>query len=222
MNQWYLFRKSSDEKITGTHPQTDGMKYGYDLRKVNSIWNLPNKKLPDFDPDFDHFVLDKKAKLTDIISTGLISASGLIVSEKIKEIFSLYRLPDHKYFKAKVSHKKIVYNDYYWLHFISDNVTLIDFKKSEFIRRDTHFDDDQELLTVANASDLLKERQITSLRHIFPKTLQLLNHEAYDFLYFNDFWNKYYINEKLLNKLKDLNCSGFDYIKISFQLNEIN
>ena len=104
--QWYSISPSTNEKIIGTFPQTDGMGPGYNLRGANSVWNLPNLRKPDFEPDFDCFRLDKKAKLTDVISTAIINACGFIVSDKLKNIFDEFKLPPHIYYPVKILHKK--------------------------------------------------------------------------------------------------------------------
>ena len=49
--EWYSIRTSTDEKVTGTHPQVDAMKSGYNIKKNDSVWNIPNLKMPNFNPD---------------------------------------------------------------------------------------------------------------------------------------------------------------------------
>ena len=219
---WYTFTTSTELKIVGDYPQTDGMKLDYDLRKPTSVWNLPNCSFPDFEPDLDYFLLTKKAKLTDIVSTALINAAGFIVSEKVKNILSEFRLPEHKYFSAKLKYKNQIYSNYYWLHFGSDNAALIDFNNSTFVRRDPilTFNDDMEELVISNVSDLDNESRKDTVESIFPTSLQVNNQDGYDFLYFNDFWNNFFIKGTLLEKLLENNCTGCDYKKTSFQLTE--
>lgn len=217
--EWYSLRTSTDEKVTGTHPQTDGMRYGYDLRKADSIWNIPNLKLPDFEPDLDYFVLDKKAKLTDVISTGLISASGFILNDRVKNIFDRFKLPAHKYFPAKVMCKKEIHDNYYWFHLLDDCVNNIDFENSKFIRRDPIFKEDFEKLNISNKEELFSEKQKSSLKHIFPERLTINNSNNLNFLFFNSFWINYFVSAEILDALETEKCTGFDHNEISFKMN---
>lgn len=212
--QWYSISLSKDEKIIGTFPQTDGMGPAYNLKGPNSVWNLPNLRKPDFEPDFDCFRLDKKSKLTDVISTAIINACGFIISDKLKNIFDEFKLPPHIYYAIKILHKNEIISNYYWLHFTDDNTKDIDFSNSEFIRRDPLFVNDFEKLGISNIEDLYNERKKSNLKHIFPAKLKIAINP--DFLLFGKFWNKYYISDTLRNKIK--NCDGFEFTMIDFKL----
>ena len=40
--------------------------------------------------------LDRRAKVTDVMSAGTISATGLLVNKKVREIFNQHNLMSHK------------------------------------------------------------------------------------------------------------------------------
>lgn len=129
---WYSFSASNDEKEVGEYPQTDMMGPNYDLNAPNSVWNISNLKKLTFQPNLEYFILCKKAKVTDIISTATINARGFLVSEKLKNILSKFQLAEHCYYPAKLIHKKNIINNFFWLHFIKDNSHDIDFEHSTF------------------------------------------------------------------------------------------
>lgn len=213
--EWYSFSPTTDEKICGAYTQTDGMGPGYNLRGNNSVWNIPNLRKPNFEPDFDCFMLDKKAKLTDIISTSTINACGFIVSDKLKNLFDNFKLPPHIYYPVVLLHKKERITNYYWLHFTEDNTKYIDFDNSEFIRRDPLFVNDFERLNIKNEEDLISERKKSNLKHIFPSKLRLLNKG--DLLVFGVFWNKFFINSLLAQNIEK-GSTGVSTAKVNFIL----
>ncbi len=89
---YFILTNSTGKDIGKEYPQTDGMGGFYQFGDSNSISNLPNLKIPDFIPNLDYFNIHKNSKLTDFISTGLITAMGFIVSEKAKNILEQFNL----------------------------------------------------------------------------------------------------------------------------------
>jgi hypothetical protein len=79
------------------------------------------------------FQLEPKAKLTDVLSDASISAYGLLVNEKVRNILAEFTLMRHSYYKCIVrdSHGKT--HNYSWLH-LADNSLLnkIDYRNSKF------------------------------------------------------------------------------------------
>ncbi|MBX3239012.1 MAG: hypothetical protein KIT80_09540 [Chitinophagaceae bacterium] len=211
--EWYLFAPTTDERTCGAYTQTDGMGPGYNLRGPNSVWNISNLKKPDFEPDFDCFMLDKKAKLTDIISTSIINARGFIVSNNLKTIFDNSRLPSHIYYPVVLLYKKERITNYYWLHFIEDNTKDIDFRKSEFEL--THplpfFRTESVILNNKELSVIEANKAANPDFKVFPRFIQLNKSLDADFLIFEFLYNKCYISEKLYNDFKTNNISGIDF-----------
>lgn len=84
---------------------------------------------------FLDMVFEKKAAITDVISVS-ISADGLMISQKMKEILEKFNLGDHRFYPAKIldTKKNQIYT-YYWLHFIFNEAKqdYIDYPNSKFV-----------------------------------------------------------------------------------------
>ena len=92
-----------------------------------------------FDSEF-LFELQPKAKLTDVLSQAAISAHGLLINKKVRDLISGLNIMQHRYYKCLVKDLKDVRHDYYWLH-ISDYSVLnkINYKESKFYLREGGF-----------------------------------------------------------------------------------
>jgi len=218
--KYYGIFASTDEKIIGKYTQTEGMGGVYDLRKPTSVWKIPTLKPIPFEPDLDYFNLEKKAKLTDVISTGLISAPGFIVNDKVKSIFDQFKLPKHKYYSAKVMHKGVKY-DYFWFHIEEDIVTdnAVNFDNSKFELRDpVPFMGDPVGLDVHSTDELMKVwKENAGINVIVPLNLALKsNFENYDMLGLKTFSQRVVVNESLKTQLEN-DVTGFEF-KPSFPI----
>lgn len=116
--------------VGNVFPQTVGLFPGYDEYAPNSMTRLTNAEFPVIPPDL-RFVLDPKTWLTDVISVGNISASGLLVNGRLKEVLEEYKIPNHEFYEADVHDTHSVYR-YFWLHIVPDDEEWIDFSRSRF------------------------------------------------------------------------------------------
>lgn len=209
---WHSISISTDEKIIGTYPQTNGMGHGYNLKGANSIWNLPNLKAPTFEPDFDCFQLDKKAKLTDVISTSLISACGFIVNDKVKSIFDLFKLPPHIYFPVKILHKKDIITNYYWLHFTDENSINIDFKNSIFeLTHPLPFFRTDSIILEGKEFDILTASKLANPDYkLFPKKVKLKRPQNIDFMVFDFLYQPFYASDDMIKAVNNNLITGLN------------
>jgi len=213
---YHKLSTSTDESIVGKVTQTEGMGGLYDLRKSTSVWKIPSLEPMSFEPDLDYFNLEKKAKLTDVISTGLITAPGFILNEKVRSIFDQYKLPKHRYYPAKVVLKGVKH-DYFWFH-IEENIVLdnvIDFGRSEFeLRHSLRFLGEPSKLSLHSMDDLAKVwKEYAGIQDVYPLQLVLRNDlKDYDMLAFRSFRDRIVINEPLKNQLEHDQVSGFEFM----------
>ncbi len=133
MNKYYFINHSTDLKIIGHYPQVEHISHEchLSLSTPYSLKNLVSWKFPDKEPMLDYLILHKKAKLTDVLSFGMISAQGFLVSERFKEILEQLHLMPHKFYPAKIEYKGTLFN-YCFLHLVSSSYDIIDFQKSKF------------------------------------------------------------------------------------------
>lgn len=162
-------------KIGKVYPQVDGMGNGYNLRKPNSVWEIQEYSNLDFFPDLNYFKVSNSAKLTDFISTDLISASGFLVSDKTKKVFDQYQISKHIYYPARLKYKMNFYENYYWLHFVENDNDIIDFPTSTFVL--THplpfFREDVIELTFSGQEEALSSYRNNNDKKLFPRKLTL-------------------------------------------------
>lgn len=139
--QYYIFKEACATKETGQeYPQIQKWKLGYNDDKADSYYSYYDASskgsiLPDFAPDLDALVMHNRSKQTDLISSGL--SIGLIISKKLKIIFEQFKFPPHRFYTAKIIHKKIELNDYYFMHVVSDYyndyLDFLDYDQSVFV-----------------------------------------------------------------------------------------
>jgi hypothetical protein len=133
MPDYYILEVACNTKETGPeYPQVQKMNPGYDYKAPNSVYALSRavEKLPEFQPNLNYFIVEGKAKLTDLLSAAPISG-GLLISPLFKSVLEKFRMPIYQFYPAMVSHKK-AYFDYYWLHLISNLVDSVNYSKSTF------------------------------------------------------------------------------------------
>lgn len=92
------------------------MGQGYDYEGARSVHRLSCDALPLFEPDFHTVILERGAKLTDLISSAPLSTPGFVVSSKLREVLEAHRLPQRKYFPLPMLHHGKPVSGYFWLH----------------------------------------------------------------------------------------------------------
>ena len=121
------------EETTGfVWPQISNESPIYLNKGSNSVMNLVADKFPDFIPDLNYYELDKKAKLTDMLSGGKVNANGFVISEKLKEIFERHYTVPTQYYPAKIKMENSFVDNYYLMQIVSDLSDNIDFRHSKF------------------------------------------------------------------------------------------
>jgi hypothetical protein len=157
------------------------------------------------------FELEKKSKLTDLISQASISSIGLLVSAKLKEILIKHKLPKYKLYQSelKISNLSI---DYFWVHFNFENfINFIDFENSIFYY--TKFEMQVEQISIKDFNEykmLKKENGI--MWDVEIESIKLKDNLIDDFDLFNfyPFTRNIFISEKLKNDIVQNSISGIE------------
>jgi len=132
--RYYIFEPACDTPETGSqYPQVQKMGAGYDFESSNSVRVLSKsyKDFPDFKPNFDYLVVHAQAKLTDLLSIAVIHG-GFLISERLKRVFEGLNIAPHRFYSAKLKHRKAFYENYYWMYIICNLSSFVDYKKSSF------------------------------------------------------------------------------------------
>lgn len=202
---YYILKPAVDTPETGSaYPAVESYP-DYDFDAPNSVYKLDSNKFPDFSPDI-RFKLAKEAKLCDVIAQGTISASGLLISEKLKRRLETESLVPHKFFPAMIEVNEGKVKQYHWLHFVwPDGIKYLDFKKSKF--------------KIKRASKDLGEIQIENLNDLHSKQgelgfLKMIYNYEYTFLdpnfdlFVHPLNKTIFVSEKL--KAKMANFTGIE------------
>lgn len=129
--KYYILKPAVDTPETSsTYPAVESYDH-YDFNAPNSVHKLTLREFPDFKPDIK-FKLKSGAKLTDMLSQAAISAHGFLVSDKLKNIFSQLSIVPHKFYPAYIEDTQGALHNYYWMHIVWENFSIINWDKSHF------------------------------------------------------------------------------------------
>ncbi len=210
MNQYYILKPAVGTKETGmAYPAVESFE-DYNFNKADSVYNLDSDCFPDFVPDIS-YKLAKGAKLCDVMEKSNISACGLLINEKVKEVLEQFNLVPHKYFPATIEDKGTVHQ-YYWVHFVwEDGINFLDFKNSKF--------------KIKRVSKDLGEVEVLSLHELHSKQgelgfMNMIHNYEYTFLnpnldlFIHPLNKTIFVSENLKSKMA--NFSGADFITAQY------
>lgn len=176
----------------------------------NEAFKINNEKKLDYSPKLS-FKLEKGAKTTDILSQAEISALGLIINEKVKNIFNHFQLIEHQLFPITLQN---ISATYYWLHLIADleKIDWIDYSQSTFYRNEFGFR--EENLSFSSYDDFAKKRtEINNMSNIKIENIKLnknFKNKNFDLFTLPFLSSDIYISQKLKIELEKNKISGIE------------
>lgn len=213
---YYIFKPAVNTSETGpVFPQVQKMRPGYNYKAPNSVYALSRevKQLPDYTPDLDYFIVNGKAKLTDLLSVSVIHG-GFLVSAKLKQVLQGFYLPTHQFYPARIEYKKNYY-DYFWMHIICNLTDQVDYVRSSFFiyynyAHNLGSIEVSSLEDLVNKEDILKKNNPGKTVAIWAEHIQLGRNfdQSRDLFKISNFDSNYYISEKLKIALYNANVSG--------------
>jgi len=199
---------NTDPAVSGpTYPQAECLTLG-DAHsiKVDEFANPDTIEL--------EYKLASKAKLTDILSQAAISANGLLVNQKVKDILEGFNLMQHRYYPVTVHIKKPT-AQYYWLHLVDNSlITFVDFPNSQFYR--TKFSYKEDDITLETYQDYLKKLdEFGFMCSIESDSIKLNNNfdRSLDLYMIAPFDSRPYFSEKLWNAFESEGITGIRLAK---------
>lgn len=202
----YKLQHQIDANIVGKDfPQVECLTQAY----AHSLdaWTFPN-----FAPKLI-FNLAKRAKLTDVLLNAAISANGLLINEKVKNLLSNFKLLNHKFYEVTIFNKNESLK-YYWLHICEPKIiNSVDYQKSIFYRTQYTFREEIIKLTSYQEYEDLKSKDEDAafgveLDEIFLTNAFNSNLDLFTFLPFD---NNLYISETLKEAFENDNVTGIEY-----------
>ena len=214
--KYYTIDNSIIKKEVGFQFQTSGFIDVESAQGPNSRVNMEYDKNPSFIPDL-RFELHEKSKLTDVVDASNISARGFLMNTKTKNILEQCRLFGYKFYDASVLDHDGIVNPYFWMHIISNDYDIIDFKQSVF--RVHKFpillksDKIEEMPTIFIKDKKDYERKKNELffedKYLVINVLKIVDPNHYDMIHFGNIdINTVFISEKLANLLKKEKITG--------------
>ncbi|MGA9239154.1 hypothetical protein [Robiginitalea sp.] len=191
------------------------MTEGYQYDDPNSVWNINVRGKMGFVPNIDAIQLLKRAKLMDIVQSVPVPPWGLVISDKLLEIFKVNVLPiELQVFDAYVVHKEKRYHYNYFYIYQSNEHKYIDWGKSKFKLRKLN-----QLIGDEFKVDIKKERakleKGIGIDSYMPTKLFIKKNEIRsDILKLDLSCRGYYVTEKLKNEIEKGDCQGVDLIPI--------
>ncbi len=195
----------------------------------DSFWKIKLSEIPDFTPNLDCLIVDRRAKLSDLLSSSILDPEGIFVSPKFKATIDQFKLPPCEFFPAKVE-KKGKKTDYYFLYQLSDCSSDILFSETKFavvnlftgeILDTIHIGSKEEL---RDSSKLLRNRfgaRIDALDfQIKPHCLKLkdsFHQKGWDMFTFSVIGLNYYVSYPLRERMLEANLTGIEMGMVDLQ-----
>ena len=227
--KYYALKNSTGDDIGDISGiQIESRSPGYRYNDKDSYQFLPDLAPPNFTPNLDYFIIEKKANVTDFIScTGIIYATGFIISENAKQIFEQFKLMHHYFYPIRLLHKNKFYQ-YHWLHFAEDYIYHIEYSKSSFVTKKPAPWDipgwDEQILPVKIDSPqtmIAIRKENAGIRTIAPTELHMDKSfdDGLDLFAFSSFGeNNVVISEKLKDAITKWHLTGTEIVDLSYPL----
>jgi len=143
MRLYYLQNAVSNSDTCPENPQVQHIEPLLDSDAPNSIYRLYDSfySFPSLDPTIEYVTLQKGSKFSDILSASMFTLTGFLVSEKLKDLFLNFKLPNYRIYHVPVKAGDTLVN-YFWLHmlymyqstsFEQIQNNNIDFSRSDFV-----------------------------------------------------------------------------------------
>ena len=184
-------------------PQVDN------IEKID-VYQLITGRLPKELPLLN-YKLENGVKATDILSQAEITATGLILNEKVKSIFKEFEFIKHRLFPISLQN---ITDTYYWFHLITDlaEIDWLDYSQSTFYRNEFGFRE-EDLSFNSYKNYLSKKKEINDMSTISIEKIKLnenFDSKKYDLFILPFLSGAIYISERLKAELEKKEISGIE------------
>lgn len=233
MKYFFLERETNSKIIGKLFYQTVGVPQGLRIQFYTGekgTATLNNKVFPEALPDNEtkfYWELEEKAKLTDRLNVGNITAEGLFVNEKAKNILQNLKLPEHRWYKGKIIENHYIAKQkgrkqeeytYWWLHLLERPYTSLDWQNSYFYK--SYFGDEivGDRLFFNNYDELIEAKN-KDKEHLlkFGSLAFNDNVDNYDLFYMGRPVSEIICSEKLKTILQKEKVTGFRFVEFLSQ-----
>ena len=218
------FRLRNQSEGIKQFPQITEMSLDYNFDAYNSVSFLNKfygKKL-DFNPNFDHFVLDSHIELTDVLSFSRVyPETGFIATKKVIDILtnSDIKISETMTYPVRIRYKDDFLKDYFWIHLCETFRDKIDYSNSWFEKTDFLFQNKEKVRLSGYDNFLEVNKQIRQDkvgRLIFPHEITFLSPLENDMFSLGIGIYEWIISERLKQRLEVSGITGFEFIKVKW------
>lgn len=129
----YILTNSVETYVGNGYSQTDINSEEYNIRENYSIWNINYHEKINFDLRMPVFLLNKRAKKTDLIFSNHYSPfASLLISERLWIILQKFKLPAYQLYPTVLKDSKGNVYPYHFIYFYESDDSYLDFPKSSF------------------------------------------------------------------------------------------
>lgn len=224
---FYFIRNSIDDKIVGHYNQAINAKHNCNIWEDPKFIDRIDFIKVDFDPITSNAILEKKAKLTDLInSTGVGFGLRLLISDKLKKLLEKYSINKCQFFESPVIYNNEKLENYWVTHPFTFKIDYVDFNKSQVSVRIQKKEGGTEknALKINSLDDFNKSNnfhrernEIVTIEKVFLK--ENINDDFF-MLRFVEGGLRYIVSEKLKKEIEHLNCTGIEFQPIELSQNE--
>ncbi len=224
---FYSIRTSSNNKIVGHYNQVINAVHHCDIWENPKFIDRIDFMKIDFEPIVSNAILEKKAKLTDLINASCVGFGlRLLISDKLKNILHNESNNKCQFFKSPVIFKNETIENYWISHPYFFNMEYINFNKSIVSVRVRNAGGETEKKSIKINSlthfievlNFHKERmEIVTISNIYIN--DTVSEDFFMFRYVEG-GVKYIVSEKLKKEIEDVGCTGVEFQPVELSLNE--
>lgn len=219
-----ISKSANLESIFNDHYRTEA---DDDFVPLMNMYNRMMRKgtFPATELDLGVVKLYAEAKLTDVVNG--VEGGGWIVSKRLFEILKNFNIGDYQEYKIAVKSKKVVSEDYVYLHFVNYADDYVNYPQSVFYKGKGYFDfaaraiipesfqSSEEIQAVSNRlNEGVSRSDFRENVTIRSKQIVLHTNELDLFAFKNHFLcREQFISTRLAQTLLDEKITGLDFIK---------
>lgn len=212
---FYRIAGSADNKIIGNvNIQFQNATYGGDIHSPNYLSQVLLKDVDLNKVTVPFPILNKGTKVTDlVVGTCYGNHPRLLISDKLKNLLESGGNNTLKFIKTHITHKNIIYPNYWFTHPLGFQMEVINYKLSEIHEYNVEDYTHDKTLKIKNLEDFIYKRN----QYLPPKGLTIkklvINHNSFDVLILERVKAgiSYYISEKLKKEIEDAGCTGIEF-----------
>lgn len=226
--RYYAIRTSLNNKIAGTNPQSIHARHNCHIWDEPKFIDRVQFKRIDFEPITSNAIIEKKSKLTDLISSGGVGFTlKLLISGKLKKQLEKYALGKCQFFEAPVIFQDKSVKNYFIVNPYHFDLQNIDFENSTYLLKKKNKDrtrttEIMESLSSDEFFDFIDRKEEIGYSQFFVENLKLKSEikDSFFVLKHVEGGVKYLVSENLKQEIEDAGCTGIEFMPAEMRLTD--